>query len=669
MVLWAVLSLPGDARGEAPVIENLEVFAAVTQNGILSVEETLTVLFEGTLSADLTRGISGHYSSDEYKHLKTGFVLLNATLDEHPTKISIRRNPDSLRLTLAAEGDHFSPGRHVFKLKYELINMIVPQTFPQTVPQTISQTVPRSDNIADLLIWSLVRESSCPILRISVEVKLPDTPSATSLDNRKEPSPFRLFTGYLSDYREGEKIHIERPGLMRTTARLPEGKAFTLHIAWDKGLVIHGDRRVSPWRYWDLGVMILLFVYYVFTGLTYGRSPKRQTASLSFEPPENLSPGLLRCIRDAGMSARALTAEILNLAVKGYIHLYNFTAGESAEDKTKSGRKRYTDTKARYSLLEYMMERKYRLHLNLSAATLPPDALPSESIHSESIHPKTLPSETLPSGTLPSGALPPLSAGENILLFNLFGQRGNADLILDETCAPRLRASFRALARNFSEQGRRYFFQHMKRWGWGLALFEGYTAFVMFQTLSQGVGGIEPGSEHALAFMAPLFFLTPLLGGEKIWKQSTPMFILRTGIPFFFCACSLAILRQQGMDPLSISALIGSIAVMGFFWKAAPIRSEEGQNLLDKIEGFQMGLGSRGELKEQDTIEKFETLLPYAYALDLEQSLIARYDPLISPSRHHAKWHTSETRGFSGGSEHYMLSYELGEAVNALLQK
>jgi hypothetical protein len=596
----------------------------VTRSGILSVEETLTVLFDDALSADLTRGISRHSSPNGHGNVKTGFVLLDATLDEQPTKINIRRNPDSLRLTLAAKGDHIPPGKHVFKLKYELINMIIPH--PDNTPEE------------DLLIWSLVRESSCPILRISVEVKLPGRENTPIENPQKEIPPFKLFTGYLDDFREGEKIHVEKPGLISTTARLPEGKAFTLCMSWDKGLVSYNDRSVSPWRYWDLCVMILLLGYYIFTWFTCGRSPKRQTATLNVDPPENLSPGLLRYIRDIGISARVLTAEILNLSVKGYVYLYNFTAGEPVWDKgkgkTKSGRKAHAGTKTRYSLLERMMGRKYRLHLNLSGE-----------------------------------ALSSLSATENILLYNLFVQHGDTDVILDETCSIRLQAALRALTRNFSELGRRFFFRHMKRWVRGLVLFEGYTAFVMFQTLSQGVGGIEPGSEHALAFMAPLFFLTPLLGGEKIWKQSTPMFILRTGIPFFFCACSVAILRQQGMDPLSIFALTGSIAAIGFFWKMAPVRSEEGQHLLDKIEGFQLGLGSRAELKEQDNIEKFEALLPYAYALDLEQALIARYDPLISRSRHHSKWHISETRDFSGGAEHYTLSYELGEAIKTILEK
>ena len=190
----------------------------------------------------------------------------------------------------------------------------------------------------------------------------------------------------------------------------------------------------------------------------------------------------------------------------------------------------------------------------------------------------------------------------------------------------------------------------------------------MLQTLSRAVGGIEPGSEHALAFAAPLFFLTPLLGGTKIWRQITPLFILRTGLPLFFCACALGILHEQGVDPVSISALAGSIAIIGFFWQLAPSRSPEGQKLLDEIEGFQLGLGSRAELKPQDDIDKFERLLPYAYALSLEQALISRYAPLISRLRRRAKWHFSENHSLSSGAEHYTLVYELGEAVKTILK-
>ncbi|MDR1378758.1 MAG: DUF2207 domain-containing protein [Synergistaceae bacterium] len=618
---------PGKACGEGTVIEDLSVLATVTKGSILSVEETLIVFFDGLpLSEDLTRGISRRYVRDGYEKNKTGFVLLDATLDGQPAKTDIQRRTDSLRLTLARRGGGFMSapmwGRHVFKLKYELINMI---SFfdPENAQEYSLEGMPADQ---DLLIWNLVQGSSCPILRISVEVKLPD-PESTE----KEGPAFGLFTGHMSTLDRGESIHTERPGALSTTAELPEGSDFTLYMSWDKGFVMGTHQNVSPWRYLDLGAMILLTIYYAYTWWAYGRLFKRQTAPLSVIPPANLSPGLLRYLRDMRPSARILTAEILNLAVKGYIRLDN---AEDAADGKKDERKDERKTPVRqsyYSTLERMMSRKYRLRPNDS------------SLNS-----------------------PALTATEKILLHNLFAQ-GGEPVVLDESCAARLKTAFRALIRSFSDVGKRFFFQHMGRWVLGLVCFEAYTGFIMFQNLSQGVGGIEPSSEHALAFMAPLFFLTPLLGGETLWRQSTPMFILRTGIPLFFCACSLTLLHQQGMDSLSIATLAGSIAVIGFFWEIAPSRSEEGQKLLGEIEGFQLGLGSRAELREQDNIEKFESLLPYAYALGLEQPLIARYDPLISPLRHRAKWHTNASHSLSSGAEHYTLTYELGEAIKTFL--
>ncbi len=588
---------------ESHIIENLKVSASITEKGVLSVEETLYVFFDGPLSKDLTRSISGHYAKSGREKNKTGFVLLNATLDGQPVKTFIQRNPDNLKLVLARKGDHFDTGLHVFKLKYELINMIV--FHPEQ----------------DTLIWRLVRESAVPVVSISVDVTLP---------GQETERHFRLFSGQLGDMKEGEGTVVDRPGSMATQLTLEEGKSFTMNISWDKGLVMDNARTHSEWRTWDLIILGFLVFYYIFTWYRYGRSPKRETVTPSTTPPENLSPGLLRTLRGGKPDVRALTAEILNLAVKGYIHLDDFTADEKLQGKPQE--KSPHNTKRNYSSLERMMGRKYRLRLSVD---------PENAEF--------------------------MTSTENILLHNLFEKYNKTEIILDDSCIQCVKTTLRVLSRNFSELGKRFFFSHTKRWVLGLIIFQAYTAFAMFSVLSQGVGGIEPDSEHALAFMAPLFFLTPLLGGEKIWKQSMSLFILRTGIPLVFSACALAVLRQQGTDALSIAALCGSIAVIGFFWKIAPVRSEEGIHLLDKIEGFQLGLGSRADLKEGDTIEKFEALFPYAYALDRERPLIARYDPLITRLRHHARWHTADTHSFNGGAEYYSLAYELGEAIQSIL--
>jgi hypothetical protein len=630
LVVAFALALPfaASAGARGPVIQNLEVQAALSQEGILSVEETLTWFSDadGPLPRDFTRGVSGHYTKSGDAKDKTGFVLLSATLDGNPIRINIRRNPDNLRLTLLTQNSKIKSGLHVFKLKYELVNMVV-------------------FNLGhDMMIWRLVRESSYPIERAAVSVKLPETVPVA-----KNGDPFRSFSGQLDGLSEGEGTETGTgtgtgTGKLSTFVPIEEGKSLTLYMSWDKGLVTEILPGVSRWRVWDAAVLALLVLYYAAIGVIYGRpaSPKDPAKPAPATPesqegfglaPYGLSPGLLRYVCDAGLSARALTAELLSLAVKGYIQVENFIADETNETNEKPQHEKplkKAGAKKRYSSLELMMGRRYRLRANVD-----PDA-------------------------------DCLTATEGVLLHSLFSKYGQTAFNLDETCCARFEAAFRALDRNFASLGRGFFFQHMRRWVFGLFIFEAYTAFVMFKALSQGVGGIEPDMGHALAFMAPLFFLTPLLGGEKIWKQSTPMFILRTMVPLFFCACSLAVLRHQGMDPVSIAALAGCVAVIGFFWKIAPIRSEKGLSLLRKVDGFKLGLGSRAELREEDGLEKFESLLPYAYAFGLESALINRYDSLISRQRRNAKWGAGEGRGRSG-AEYHTITYELGEAVKAVL--
>lgn len=597
---WPAKNACAVITGGNPVIEDLDIQASLSDRGILSVEETLTVLFDGEpLRQDLTRGISGHYAKSGREKSKTGFVLLNATLDGQPAQTTIRRGAESLRLTLAPKGGVFRSGLHVFKLKYELTNMVVPH------PEQ------------DTMIWRVVRESSCRVTRIRVRVSLPGD------------TPFRLMSGELSNLKEGAGLDTDTSGLLVTTTPLPENRSLTVYMAWDKGLVTDRTEAHPEWRVWDIGVLIALLCYYIFIWLRYGRLPAPGTPVPETNPPDGLSPGLLRSLKKMETDARALTAEILNLAVGGFIHIDSFTAGDRGPEQ---GKARPGSKKHHYSSLERMMERKYRLR------RLPQDG------------------NLVPSPT------------ENLLLHNLF-PKDEKELVLDQSSTDRIRRTWRALSRIFSESGSRFLFQHMNLWFLGVFFFEAYTAFVMFSVLSQGVGGIEPDSEHALAFMAPLFFLAPFLGGEKIWKRSTFVFIVRTCIPLFFCACALAILRQQDSGLGSIAALVGCIAVIGVFWKLAPIRSEEGVRLLNETEGFRMGLGSHAELKEDDSIEKFERLFPYAFALNKEQPLIARYDPLITRLRHHAQWHTADTHSFSGGAEYFSLAYELGETIQSILRK
>ena len=571
--------------------------AVITPEGVLAIEENLTVLFDGqVLSEDLKRSISGRYSPAEKKGERTGFVLLDSTLDEQPARFPIRRSADRLELVFAPKGKQLSMGRHQFKLRYELLNVIT------------------SDPEGDSLSWLLVRESSAVIRKIDVSVTLPGG-----------KRNFRHAEARMGEFLEGAAF--PEPGRAVTTRPLQPGESFQLILTWEHGLLPNLDGGRTLLRIGDTLMFGFLLLYSLFIAWRWGRSPQVPPAPPGLIPPEGLSPALLRHLRGTPCDSRGLTAEIFSLAVKGFVQVDGFTFMETPTQGTtkESGRV--------FSPLDRMMRRRYRLRL-----TGDPQA-------------------------------EDLTSTERILLHNLFpsSDTHEAELVLDASATSRVKTAFRALSRHLKELAAPFAFRHESRWSLGLLLFQIYTAFVMFRELSRGIGGVEPNASHAIAFIAPLFLLAPFLGGEKIWKNSTPWFILRTIIPLLFCSCALVVLKEQGIDTLSLLALAGSVLVLGLSWKTMPTYSEEGFHLQEQIRGFELGLSSRAQLKEEDTIERFEGLLPYAYALDQEQSLIARYDPLIATIRHHARWYTTDTPGFTGGAEYFSLTYELGESLKNIL--
>ncbi|MDR1730901.1 MAG: DUF2207 domain-containing protein [Synergistaceae bacterium] len=634
---WAFPAVDSVENISGPFMESLNIRASVRNRGIVSVEETMVVVFGAEpLESDLTRGISGRYAERSREKYKTGFVLLDATLDGNPTKMSIRRSPESLRLTLAEKGSLFTPGPHIFHLKYELSNMVIFHTGEHQKPE---YQVPDEDTPdRDSLVWRVVRDSSCPIQSVTIDISLPDGQAASG-SSSPDRSLFSAFGGQVGDLPLGDGLEADDSGRLSTLSPLDTGKSLTLYMSWESGLVKENISSGSEWRLWDLVVFASLLCYYLFVWLRYGRLSRPDPANLSTTPPEGFSPGFLRTLRDLRPDSRALTAEILNLAVRGYIHLDDVVseAEENPEEEISEEAQEKTppEASARYSSLEQMMKRRYRLQ---------------RSSRFES----------------------PPTPTEQLLLHNLFAGEGENEIILDESAAERLQTTFRALARSFAVRGRLFLFQHTKFWTAGIFAFEAYTAFVMFFVLSQGVRGIEPDSTHALAFMAPLFLLAPFSSEENTGERNTVMFILRTCIPLFFCAVSLVLLKQQEESLGAIAALVGSIAVIGLFWKFMPVRSEKGLRILSQIEGFQLGLGSRSELKEEDTVEKFESLFPYACALDREQAMITRYGPLIARLRHRARWHTSGLRGpaiIREGAEYFTLIYELGEVIRSILSQ
>src|SRR5690606_429562 len=70
-----------------------------------------------------------------------------------------------------------------------------------------------------------------------------------------------------------------------------------------------------------LGGLLAILSYYIPVWRRFGRDPKEGLIVTRYEPPEGFSPASLRYIERMSYDNKAMTAAVVNLAVKGYLRI------------------------------------------------------------------------------------------------------------------------------------------------------------------------------------------------------------------------------------------------------------------------------------------------------------------------------------------------------------
>jgi Predicted membrane protein len=110
-----------------------------------------------------------------------------------------------------------------------------------------------------------------------------------------------------------------------TTRRLEPGEGLTVAAAWTKGLVDQPEptftQRVNQNRELSyLGVFGYLVLFCFLCRLWLGRTP-RPTIIPLFSAPVGMSPGYMAALKDRSYTGRVLHGDILWAAVNGYLHM------------------------------------------------------------------------------------------------------------------------------------------------------------------------------------------------------------------------------------------------------------------------------------------------------------------------------------------------------------
>ena len=197
----------------------------------------------------------------------------------------------------------------------------------------------------DELYWNVTGNGWDFIIEnVSATVTLPQTVSRDDI---------KLFgyTGQQGDQGKGysTKIISSNKIYFQTTGILYPREGLTIVVQWPKGLVKQPTQTEKLLYFAEdntqeiIGVagIIILVLYYFLIWLRVGKDPKRGIIIPLFEPPDRMSPAAMRFISEMGYDNKTFTSVILSLAVKGYIRIdesdgdYTLVSSSGIKELTK----------------------------------------------------------------------------------------------------------------------------------------------------------------------------------------------------------------------------------------------------------------------------------------------------------------------------------------------
>ncbi len=463
------------------------------------------------------------------------------------------------RLYVGSSERLLAPGKHFYNIHLKVYGMV------------------QSYEDFDQLYWTVVGTRwKFPIERAEAKIHMPGGGMRY----------IRQYTGYVGRYgTTGRRPVVEvdrKKGILtfRVEEVIPPGNGFTIAVSWRKGFFV---RETLFTRYGyildehrnSLLLLLLLFVYYITAWLMVGRDPERGTIVPLYYPPKGISPGGARFILKMGYDRKVMVANIVDLAVKGYVVIKD-DDGDITLERTSKAIEKGELTRDEEKLLKTLFTASGVLYISRTSAPVLREA--------ERKLKKSL--LTMYEGRYFVANLPFFLAGLglSILVLGVAAFEYNTYVFL-------LFLSVWILI-----------------WSMGVtALLR--TTFAYFRIFLE-----SRRFKDFFGFLAMLLFSLPFVAGEFVgfffmWKVSDIYFPVLT-------------------------VVVVVLGVVFYHLLKAPTRL--GRRVMDEIEGFKLYLQVAEKERLQVLAEKigyeklYESYLPYAIAFDLEKKWGERFDIIFS---------------------------------------
>ncbi|MGI9263979.1 MAG: DUF2207 domain-containing protein [Gammaproteobacteria bacterium] len=303
--LFCLLSF-GSSFGDERIL-NFHSDITIAADATMIVEETIRVRGEG---ANIRRGIYRDFPTD-YKdtygnRYVVDFEVLGVTRDGKPEPWHTSRLSNGVRVYAGSADRFLQPGEYNYTIRYRTNRQIGYFDDHDELYWNVTGNG-----------WDFVVDEASAIVRLPVAVP-------------GEEIAVEGYTGGFGtqgrDYNAATQDGVAHIG---STRALNRREGLTLVVSWPKGVVDEPGiaQRLGFLLHDNRGVLLALLTFLLVTGYLflmwsrYGRDPAPGVIFPRYEPPRGYSPASARYISKMGYDSKALSAAVINLAVKGYLSI------------------------------------------------------------------------------------------------------------------------------------------------------------------------------------------------------------------------------------------------------------------------------------------------------------------------------------------------------------
>jgi len=280
----------------------------INKDASMVVTETITITCAGQqIQHGIYRDFPTRYYDAYGRRFVVDFDVIDVTKNNSPEPFVIEPLSNGKRVKIGSADVILDPGTYTYKITYK----------------TNRQLGFFDDH--DELYWNVTGNGW--IFPIDYAAAIVTLPEGIPADKIK----LEAYTGPKGARENNYRASLDNKGraVFITTSGLAPQEGLTIVIMWPKGFVEEPSAAIKMrWMIRDnrgllVGIagFIILLAYYLIVWAKVGKDPEKGVIVPTWDPPKGLSPAAIRYIRRMGYDNKAISAAIINAAVKGCIKI------------------------------------------------------------------------------------------------------------------------------------------------------------------------------------------------------------------------------------------------------------------------------------------------------------------------------------------------------------